>query len=401
MGETFSWQPLAWRYRALSTGGELQCVQPLASLPPPSKKNLLIIYAGGDAPGMEEVTRQLGLNLLIGRGKRLYGALNGPASLTCCNPPQVVKLTAEVLRTLSSDQEFLLGTGDRRHGPFDRIADRPPEPSPLDFFETGASIFQGGIVIIGGGGSCLMAARLARLGVKIFFVGASVDGGVPLVGRPLGLDSSARWNVEERLRPIRRSAASCNKLHIVQVMGNDRGELLHEVARLAGPQLVDATVAPGTDVPVSLEKEVYPRLMENLGRNRGAVLLIAEKGRYRTYEKADIGQFDPPQDPLDLSGISDFASVLKKDINVWAWANGLRRAIGVRINPRNHDERRPPISEGDQALAKTLADRLTVAILEGAFGMAVTDQGNLASLASLASNIPENRLRTPGYEEVL
>ena len=90
------------------------------SLPTPSEKNALLVNSGGDCRGYNNITGGA-YRELRRRGYEVYGAINGPASLT--NPKsQTLRLSDELVDGIDEEDELLLATGGRGRGPFDRVS---------------------------------------------------------------------------------------------------------------------------------------------------------------------------------------------------------------------------------------------------------------------------------------
>ncbi len=344
-------------------------------IPPASEKNILIINSGGDCRGYNNINFGA-YQELKRRGYRVFGSLNGPAGLT--NPrPQIIELTDALMTQSHHEGELLLATGGRKKGPFDRIEGLGEGESMANFLRN-IGPYLGGILLIGGNGTLYMAERLFREAevAKIVFAGASMDGDIPGLGGSVGMFSALDYAVGA-VRAIRRTAASCNKIHIVQTMGGNSGRFPLEVTATAGEK---ALIVP--EIGVVPLQDIYDELFGTLLQNRGAVLVIGEKGAYRPIRGKEVS-FKPQKGLQNSIDVDRLERTIEREMSRIAAESYPNLAIETRTTILGHVQRQPEtLSEADVRLGLDVGHRLAAALVEGANGtMVPLSEGPLISLA--------------------
>lgn len=348
--------------------------------PPASEQNVLLINSGGDCRGYNNINygayqelRRLGFHV--------FGSLNGPAGLT--NPrPQIIELTDALMEGSNHEGELLLATGGRKKGPFDRI-EGLDEGMPMANFLRNVGPFLGGILLIGGNGTLHMAERLFRETAvkKVLFAGASMDGDIPGLDGSVGMFSALDFAVGA-VRSIRRTAASCNKIHIVQTMGGNSGRFPLEVSIAAGEE---ALLIPEIGkIPL---QEIYEKLFRTLLQNRGAVLVIGETGTYRTAARRVVS-FKPEKGLQNSIVVDHLARTVEREMKWIAEEHFPHLAIETRTTILGHVQRQPEaLSNTDVRRGLDVGHRLGEALVQGRFGMMIPlREGLLVSLEYAVSD---------------
>lgn len=349
-------------------------------IPPASDRSVLIINSGGDCRGYNNINFGAYQELRRG-GYRVFGSLNGPAGLT--NPrPQIIELTDDLMQESHHEGELLLATGGRKKGPFDPIMGLE-EGAPMANFLRNIGPYLGGILFIGGNGTLHLAERLIReadVG-KIVFAGASMDGDIPGLTGSVGMFSALDFAVGA-VRAVRRTAASCNKIHIVQTMGGNSGRFPLEVTVTAGEE---ALIIP--EIGVVPLQGIYEKLFRTLLQNRGAVLVIGEKGAYRPIRGKEVS-FTPQKGLQNSIDIDRLERTIEREMTRIAAESYPNLAIETRTTVLGHVQRQPEtLSEADVRLGLDVGHRLAAALIEGSYGMmAPLHEGPLVSLAYAVSD---------------
>lgn len=133
-----------------------------------------------------------------------------------------------------------------------------------------------GVIVIGGDGSLRGGMALARLGVPVVGVPASIDNDIWGTNMSIGVDTSLNV-ILDALDRLRDTATSHNRGFIIEVMGRNCGYLALMGAILGGAEVV---ITP--DQCPSME-EVARQLGDAYTRGKThAIAVIAEGAPYRT-----------------------------------------------------------------------------------------------------------------------
>jgi 6-phosphofructokinase 1 len=219
------------------------------------KKRIGILTSGGDCPGLNAVIRAVVKSSTI-KGWELYGipyGTDGFISLAQgkCEPEDL-KLKdhgydipgllqgLDVLQFLSGSVLGSLSKGN------------PNDPEVANNIIEGYKILNlDALIAIGGDGSLEIIYDLAKkAGWNLIGIPKTIDNDVPFTERSVGFDTAVN-GVTNALYDLTFTAASHERVMVVQVMGRDAGHLA-----------LNAGIAGGADV--ILIPEIIPNLTENL-----------------------------------------------------------------------------------------------------------------------------------------
>ena len=189
-------------------------------------KNIAILTSGGDAPGMNACIRAA-VRTAINKGVNVYGIQYGYQGLiennikilTNTDVGNTIHVGGTILKTARSD-EFRTKSG--RDKAFSIL-----KKNKID-----------GLIVLGGDGSLT--------GAKIFYE----ENNFPIIGIPCTIDNdlygtdysigfaSARETIVDAVDKIRDTAASHERIFIVEVMGRESGFLALESGVAAGAEMI-------------------------------------------------------------------------------------------------------------------------------------------------------------------
>lgn len=189
-------------------------------------KTIGIITTGGDAPGMNCAIRAV-TRAAIYHGMRVMGIKRGYAgliegeihALTLQSVGGIINRGGTILRTVRSKEIFIKSF--RAH-------------AAAHLKEHNIEV----LVVIGGNGSMQAAHQLEReFGVKIIGIPASIDNDVGGTDETIGFDTAVNTAVSA-IDKIRDTAASHERVFVVEVMGRDNGFIAVEVGLVCGAEAV-------------------------------------------------------------------------------------------------------------------------------------------------------------------
>jgi len=230
-----------------------------------------ILTSGGDAPGMNAAIRAA-VRHALGKGLEVIGIRRGYAgllagemrALTRAEVANIIQRGGTVLGT-SRCEEFLDATGRAR----------------------AAAVLQGagieGLIVVGGEGTFHGATLLAaEQGVKVAGVPGTIDNDVYGTDFTIGFDTAINTALEAIDR-IRDTAASHERLFLVEVMGRTSGDIALGVGVAGGAEDVLIPEIP-TDL-IALGHELRQSWQRG---KRSSIIVVAESGEQgRVFRIAD------------------------------------------------------------------------------------------------------------------
>jgi 6-phosphofructokinase 1 len=219
-----------------------------------------IVTPGGDAPGMNTAIRAV-VRTAIFHGLKVMGIERGYAGLIggdihpmdLKSVSGIVNRGGTILRTVRCS-EF-------KKRSFRKIAARQLKDHGID-----------ALVVIGGNGSLGGASDMEKeLGVVSMVVPASIDNDIPCTDSTIGFDTAVNTALDA-IDKIRDTAASHERIFIVEVMGRDNGFIALEVGLGAGAEII---LIP--EVKCDCDK-VCKRLQEGLDRGKHSSIIVMAEG---------------------------------------------------------------------------------------------------------------------------
>lgn len=233
-------------------------------------KSIGVLTSGGDAPGMNAAVRAV-VRSAIYNNIKVYGIRRGYEGLLdgdikemeVSSVSDIIQRGGTVLRTARS-REFMEPAGFQRG---------------LDMLE---NFEMDGLVVIGGEGSLKGGQDLAKAGIRVMAVPATIDNDLPYTNCSIGFDTAVN-TVLASISNIRDTSSSHGRCTVVEVMGRNCGD----IALYAG-------LAGGAEYILIPEQEIdINRMCRKIiqGKNRGklhSIVLRAEGVNIGTEELAQV-----------------------------------------------------------------------------------------------------------------
>jgi len=227
-----------------------------------------VLTSGGDAPGMNSCIRSVVRTAtthnvrVIGVNNGFEGLING--EFRVLGPRDVggiLQRGGTILQTRRSER-FKDPRGQRE-------AIRHINEAGMD-----------GLVVIGGEGSLNGAHALAKQGINVVGIPASIDNDVWGSNMAIGVDTAMN-TIMDAVDKLRDTASSHGRAFLVETMGRGSGYLAMMAGIVCGAEMVLVPEVPVTlqDVADTIE-DVYRR-----GKNH-AIIIIAEGANFRTTDLA-------------------------------------------------------------------------------------------------------------------
>ena len=260
-------------------------------------KKIAILTSGGDCAGLNAVMRAVVLRAtalkweVIGVENGTAGLLEKPLRVKTLKPKDfngfIMRLGGTILGTTNSRNPFKYTLPDGT------VKDRSDE-----IIAGFKSLGVDAVIGIGGDGSFDILSRLAKKGdLKFVGIPKTIDNDLMMTDLSVGFDTAVAVATEalDRLQP---TAASHDRVMILEVMGRDAGHIaLH--AGIAGG--ADVVLSP--EIPYSIEgiaKKIKSVKAE--GRNF-ALVIVSEAVKLPSGEKAQVTHHDGQK---RYGGIGDY-----------------------------------------------------------------------------------------------
>ncbi len=220
---------------------------------------LAVLTSGGDAPGMNAAIRAV-VRRSIYDGIEIFGVSHGfhgliqgrLQAMQRGSVADIIHRGGTILRSARS-QEFLTDEGQER------------ALAQLSRYQVQ------GLVVIGGDGSLRGALSLARLGLPVAVVPATIDNDMFGTDSCIGFDTAIN-TVIQAVDRLRDTATSHERVFVVETMGRDAG-FLALTAGLAGG--AETILVP--EVPWDLEV-ICQRLLRGLERGKVHSIIVVAEG---------------------------------------------------------------------------------------------------------------------------
>ena len=234
-----------------------------------SIKRIGVLTSGGDAPGMNAAIRAV-VRSGIYRGFQVYGIKKGYEGLlkgdmfemNLRSVSDIMSRGGTILQTARS-KEFATPEGVQRAA---RMA---------DVFQLDA------IVVIGGDGSFRGARELARAGVNVVGVPATIDNDIGCTDYTIGFDTALN-TVKDSIDKIKDTAYSHERCSVVEVMGRGAGYIALNCAIADG---AEACILP--EKKFNIDTDIIQPIIGCRNRGKHHYIIIIAEGVGGTMEIAD------------------------------------------------------------------------------------------------------------------
>lgn len=232
-------------------------------------KRIGVLTSGGDAPGMNAAIRAV-VRSGIYRGFQVYGIKKGYEGLlkgdmfemNLRTVSDIMSRGGTILQTARS-KEFATDDGVKR-------AARMAEVFQLD-----------AIVVIGGDGSFRGARALAREGVNVIGIPATIDNDINSTDYTIGFDTALN-TVKDAIDKIKDTAYSHERCSVVEVMGRGAGYIALNCAIADG---AEACILP--EKKFDIDTDIIQPIIGCRNRGKHHYIVIIAEGVGGTMEIAD------------------------------------------------------------------------------------------------------------------
>ena len=220
-------------------------------------KKVAVLTSGGDAPGMNAALRAVvrsGIKAgftMLGVKRGYAGLLNGEIEeLNTRSVSEILHAGGTILMTARSD-EFATPEGVKKGA--EMIRNRGIDA----------------LIVIGGDGSFRGAAALAKEGVPVIGIPATIDNDVASSSYTIGFDTAINTALEA-IDKIRDTSSSHERCSVIEVMGRNAGYIAYAVGVGSGAEVI---LIP--EMPYDIDKDVVEviRKGRDIGKHHYIVVM--------------------------------------------------------------------------------------------------------------------------------
>lgn len=231
-------------------------------------KTIAVVTPGGDAPGMNTAIRAV-VRTAIFNGLKIYGVERGWQGLM---EGKMVNMELQSVGGIINRGGTILHT--HRSPEFRQKSSRKKAFEHLRAFNIE------GLVVIGGDGSINASCDLYKeFDVPIINIPASIDNDIYGTDYSIGFDTAVNTAVEA-IDKIRDTAASHERLFVIEVMGKSNGFIALEVGLVAG---AEAIIIP--EVPHSLDA-IGQLIRYGQQRGKSSFIVVVAEGAAKAWDIA-------------------------------------------------------------------------------------------------------------------
>ncbi|MEB3226627.1 MAG: ATP-dependent 6-phosphofructokinase [Synechococcus sp.] len=339
-------------------------------------KKIGVLTSGGDCSGLNAAIRAVTRCARNQHGWEVIGICRATLGLLQ-NPPETIELTEEQVDTWLTMGGTMLGTTNKGN-PFAF----PMEDGSLKdrSQEIGAAYHRLGLdalVGIGGDGSLAILQKLAQLG-GMNFVGIpkTIDNDVGITERSIGFETAVNI-ATEALDRLHFTAASHNRVMIVEVMGRDAGHIALNAGIAGGAHVV---LIP--EIPNDLQT-VCDFICDRQNSGKGHTLVVVSEAVCTS--AGETLKHELQFGECRLGGIGQYMAdqVAKKT------------GAETRVTVLGHIQRGGIASPLDRLLASAFGVAAVELIAQGQFDRMVTWQNGQVSSVPISEAISVNRTVDP------
>lgn len=201
-------------------------------------KKIGILTSGGDCAGLNAIIRAVVHHASLNYGWKVYGISKGTQGLLA-RPVEAKKLTIDMFDgNILRQGGTILGTTNKGN-PFDYpMPDGTRKNRSDEIIEGFKSLGLDALITIGGDGSMAILKRLAEQGgIKMVGIPKTIDNDIGLTENAVGFDTAVEVATEalDRLQP---TAASHDRIMVLEVMGRDAGHIALESGIAGGADVI-------------------------------------------------------------------------------------------------------------------------------------------------------------------
>ncbi|MCL2377301.1 MAG: 6-phosphofructokinase [Defluviitaleaceae bacterium] len=231
-----------------------------------AKKKIGILTSGGDAPGMNAAIRAV-VRTAMYHDLQVFGVLRGYEGLIAAD---FHEMTAKDVSDIIHRGGTILRTARSEEMRTDEGLDRAAQVCNVLALD--------GLVVIGGDGSLKGASKLARRGVNVFGIPATIDLDLCCSEYTIGFDTAVNTGMDA-VNKIRDTSSSHERCSVIEVMGRNCGQIALWCGMTGGAEEIMIPEFKEVDLDA-----VVRQIMENRGKGKRHNLILVAEGIGDSYQ---------------------------------------------------------------------------------------------------------------------
>jgi len=248
------------------------------------RKKIGILTSGGDAPGMNAAIRAV-VRTAMAHDIQVFGIKRGYEGLIAAD---IREMSAKDVSDIIYRGGTILRTA--------RCEEMMTEEGPAKAAQVCKILALNALVVIGGDGSLAGAAKLAKHGVNVIGIPASIDLDLNCSEYTIGFDTAINTGMDA-INKIRDTSSSHERCSLVEVMGRDCGQIALWCAMAGGAE--EVMIPEHREIDANMVKRL---VVENRGKGKRHNLILIADGLVNTEQLS--------RDIERLTGIESRSTIL-------------------------------------------------------------------------------------------
>jgi len=343
-----------------------------------------LVNGGGDAPGLNAVTRAVVRTTYYQYGGRVMGSFDGFDGFIW--PEKSKELTPFQVRGILPRGGTILGSNNRGN-PFRYKVSENGQLVERDFSQVAIDNIKKlgleALIVVGGDGTQSIARDLHRRGVPLVGVPKTIDNDLSATDVTFGFDT-ALHTVTDALDKLHTTAESHGRVMILEVMGRDAGWIALHGGVAGGAEII---LIP--EIPFRTERILAKIDARKAAGHRFCVVIVAEGCKVQD------------DDPVWLAHKHEPQFVEKKSIgNLLGALLSRGSPHDVRVTVLGHLQRGGSPSPFDRLLGTRLGSAAVDLVVQKQFGRMVCLRGNTISSCTLDEAVGRLKMVPPDCDIV-
>lgn len=263
-------------------------------------KKIGILTGGGDCSGLNAVINGITKAAITSYGLEVIGYMKGYNGLY---HNDFVTLDLKAVSGIMHEGGTMLKASNKDNLFNYRTVDKNGNVTFLDVSDVAIANMKKegveGLIIIGGDGTLTSARDFSRKGVNVIGVPKTIDNDLPATEMTFGYNTSLE-NIVDALDKIHTTAASHDRIIVVEVMGRNTGWLALE-GGIAGS--ADIILIP--EIPYDLEK-IIAKIQKRIKSGKEFSIVVVSEGAMPIGGEIHVRQYvEDSADTIRLGGIGD------------------------------------------------------------------------------------------------
>ena len=340
-------------------------------------KNIGILTAGGDSPGLNAAIRGVGKAAIGTYGMNVIGFKDGFRGLM---ENRTLRLSGSALSGILTVGGTILGSS--RDKPHKMLVGSKVMDMTDVIVENYHKNHLDALVCLGGGGTQKNAYRLMQRGLNVITLPKTIDNDVAMTDTTFGFDT-ALGIATEAIDRLHSTAHSHHRILVVEIMGHNAGWLALGAGIAGG---ADVILIP--EIPYEIENIVKAIRRRSKNGKHFSIVAVSEGAMStsvtRAFKEAEEGKKLAKSGPEKKKFAAELQEIKKKQSkNTMLVAEQLEQLCNIetRLTILGHLQRGGTPSAADRILATKLGTACATSIQEGNYGvMIATEDGAVKSV---------------------